>query len=130
MVHGMEASIQRFIDAGFVTYSTWPGSKQQGRVYADCDRKYRHLWNWMLYMDADELLHVRDSSQSLKHVLNDYKLFPGIGVHWVQFGSGGHRQRPAEGGMMRHCALPHSTIATDQRRLADCTCITTSESQC
>lgn len=49
-----------FIDSGFVTYKTVSGGAMQNPVYTSCDDNYRHLWNWIMYLDADEYLHVRD----------------------------------------------------------------------
>lgn len=35
-------------------------------------------------------------------MLDEYKLFPGLGVHWLDFGSGGRESRPDAGGVIRH----------------------------
>jgi hypothetical protein len=39
---------------------------------------------------------------SLKSLLNDYKYFAGLGVHWILVGPSGHKVRPFEGGALRH----------------------------
>lgn len=39
--------------------------------------------------------------KGLKGLLDDYKLFPGLGVHWVVLGSNGQETRPPNGGVMR-----------------------------
>lgn len=39
---------------------------------------------------------------TLKHLLNDYKWFAGLSVHWVMVGPSGRVQRPAAGGVLRH----------------------------
>jgi hypothetical protein len=42
------------------------------------------------------------SSKTLKSLLDDYKHFPGLGVHWIFMGPSGHEVRPREGGVLRH----------------------------
>ena len=41
-------------------------------------------------------------SRSLASVLDEFKYFPGLGVHWVMFGPSGRESRPEGGGVLRH----------------------------
>ena len=41
-------------------------------------------------------------SRSLASVLDEYKYFPGLAVHWVMFGPDGREKRPEGGGVLRH----------------------------
>jgi hypothetical protein len=43
--------------------------------------------------------------RSLKSLLNEYKMFPGLGVHLVFVGANGRKDRPAEGGVLSHYNL-------------------------
>jgi hypothetical protein len=56
----IKAGLQEFIDSGFLTYATHSGDAQQGPVYRICDALYRHKYNWLMYIDADEFLVQRD----------------------------------------------------------------------
>ena len=53
-------------------------------------------------------------TQTLASFLDEYKHFPGLGVHWVMFGPGGHTTRPEGGGVLRHYSRceqkPHGHI--------------------
>jgi hypothetical protein len=40
--------------------------------------------------------------KTLKSLLDDYKHFSGLGVHWVFMGPSGRKKRPREGGVLRH----------------------------
>jgi hypothetical protein len=35
-------------------------------------------------------------------MLNEYKDFAGLGVHWIMVGPSGRKTRPTEGGVLRH----------------------------
>ena len=54
--------------------------------------------------------------QTLKGLLHDYRLFPGLVVHWILFGSAGRITRPHNGGMMQHYMMcnpePRETFKT------------------
>lgn len=41
-------------------------------------------------------------TETLAEVLDEYKQFPGLGVHWVMFGPSDRRTRPKGGGVLRH----------------------------
>lgn len=43
--------------------------------------------------------------EALKDVLNDYKQYAGLSVHWVLVGSSGMGTRPPEGGVLRHYGM-------------------------
>lgn len=39
--------------------------------------------------------------KSIKDLLDDYRGYPGVSVHWIIFGSGEREKRPVEGGVLR-----------------------------
>lgn len=56
----IKEGLQDLIDKGYVTYAAHSGDAQQGPVYRLCDSLYRHKYNWLMYIDADEFLVNRD----------------------------------------------------------------------
>lgn len=60
----------------------------------------QHCWiygqqsRWCMFTDPDEYLYHRDTDD-LRAALEEYEEFPGLGVHWLVFGDGGHAIRPA-----------------------------------
>lgn len=38
----------------------------------------------------------------MKAVLDEFRMFPGLSVHWILFGPSGRADRPATGGVLRH----------------------------
>jgi hypothetical protein len=56
----IEADIADFINAGFVTFHTLDVPHGQVQAFQMCDSNYRYMYNWMMYVDADEFLHVRN----------------------------------------------------------------------
>ena len=48
--------------------------------------------------------------KTLKKLLDEFKLEPGLVAHWVVFGPNGREKRPEQGGVLRHytrCTLGH-----------------------
>jgi hypothetical protein len=56
----VKEALSDFIDSGFMTYQSVEGTGMQDSVYKGCNANYRHLWNWIMYIDADEYVRVRD----------------------------------------------------------------------
>ena len=44
----------------------------------------------------------KDGGNNLKSVLDDYKTFGGLSVHWIMVGPSGRLTRPQQGGFLRH----------------------------
>lgn len=62
-------------------------------------QEYGHLHRWMVYIDADEFLVIKDGTPNLPTLLQDYIKYGGLGVFWVVFGSSGHVKRPENGAL-------------------------------
>lgn len=56
----IQPGLQDWVDSGFVTLHSMPGKQKQVRSYRLCDKLHRSQHNWMMYLDADEYLHIRD----------------------------------------------------------------------
>lgn len=80
--------------------------KAQIKVFYDCARDNAHAYDWLAFFDVDEFMLLR-REETLKDLLDDYKEYAGLSVHWVIVGSGGRKTRPAQGGVLqsyRTCA--------------------------
>ena len=51
----------------------------------------------MGFLDTDEFLIIKDGTPHMPALLKEYEEYGGLGVHWVMFGSSGHKTRPAKG---------------------------------
>lgn len=58
-----------------------------------CFSHYAHEARWIAVLDDDEFLFPLHGSD-LRRTLADYEHYPGIAVHWLMFGSSGHKERP------------------------------------
>jgi hypothetical protein len=80
----------------------------QLKVYAWCAEEQRERFNWLAFFDMDEFLVIRDPDYKgdgppdLKGFLNEFKMFPGLSLHWVFVGPSGWDRRPPSGGVLQH----------------------------
>lgn len=65
----------------------------QCTALTNCVRKYRSDNDFMVLIDVDEFIYIRDKS-TLKHFLGGYRNVSGLRLHWRNFGSSGHISRP------------------------------------
>jgi hypothetical protein len=52
-------------------------------------------------------------------VLDEFKFFPGLAVHWVVVGPSDRKTRPAEGGVLRHYKKCATKINTQFKMIAN-----------
>lgn len=84
--------LKPYMDEGYVQLIDIPGYAQL-MAYNFAIDFLKGKVNWVMIVDADEFLFpVEDIS--LKEFLKDYEEFPGLGVNWVVYGPGEHKQRP------------------------------------
>ncbi|RLA57881.1 MAG: hypothetical protein DRR04_12105 [Gammaproteobacteria bacterium] len=92
------AVLQPFIEAGTVTVHQWPvpfHEKAQRKAYAHCLKSVRHSVRWLAFIDVDEFLFApRDDT--LAKALPDYESWPGVVVHWQNYGSSGRQLHSRE----------------------------------
>lgn len=81
-----------WIEAGRATLLAAEG-REQLQVYADALERFGPDARWMAFLDIDEFL-FSPSARDLRTVLSDYAEHPAVFVHWLLFGSNGHRSRP------------------------------------
>jgi GT2 family glycosyltransferase/SAM-dependent methyltransferase len=93
-------ALQMHIDSGAVVLHEWPHHPAQLQVYDHCLKAHGAETDWLAFIDVDEFL-FSPQAKLLPDVLAAYADHPGVGVNWVMFGSGGHKQKP-KGGVLEN----------------------------
>ena len=95
--------LEPFIKNGSVVYAPYPGTGMQFRAYNDAIRKHKNECEYIAFIDADEFLMPVKQGQNLtevvKRIMGAYPKASGLAVNWRMFGSSGHIQKPAGGGI-------------------------------
>jgi hypothetical protein len=81
-----------YVLSGIVHLSSWPGRKQQKKVYNYYIRQLRNETCWVAIIDADEFL-VPVETRSVSEILRRFENGSGITVNDVMFGSNGQQTR-------------------------------------
>jgi hypothetical protein len=84
-----------FIKQGLVTLIEWPRVPASPAAEEDCIRRAVNRFSWVGFLDADEFVVIKDG-QSIPSFLSGFGTFPGVALHWIYFGSNGHKERPKE----------------------------------
>jgi hypothetical protein len=90
--------LQPFVESGAVTIQDWPvpfHERAQRKAYSHCLDSVRSRVRWLACIDIDEFLFAPQSS-SLATTLQEYEPWPGVMVHWRNYGSSGREQWSAE----------------------------------
>lgn len=74
-------------DVYIIPWHKFPG---QRAAYADALATFATASEWMAFVDADEFLYS-PQRRDLKEVLRTYDQYSGVAVHWVIYGSSGHK---------------------------------------
>jgi glycosyl transferase family 92 len=92
-----------YVEEGVVVAYEWPavlppdvvvGEAAQCATYQHCILNHREDSRWIAFLDLDEFM-FSPTGAKLVDVLPEYERWPGVGVNWAQFGTSGHRARPA-----------------------------------
>lgn len=89
--------LKPYIEEGLVAYHFTPGQSMMFPSYADAIYRCQEQSRWLAFIDLDEFL-VPKQHDDLREFLKDYEQYPGLGVNWIVFDSGGHETRPTEHG--------------------------------
>jgi len=124
-----------YVERGIVVIHDWPtpASVERGvpwgliAAFDDCLAKHRHDSRWIAFIDIDEFLFA-PTGATLPEVLTDYEQYPGVYVTQLEFGTSGHRHRPAglviESYLRRRSYSPEDREWTksivDPRRAVNC----------
>ena len=85
--------LKKYIEKEQVVYIYFPGKKVQLTAYTYAAHLFKNETFWMAFLDADEFM-FSPQKRKLNEVLMDYEAYPGVGVNWVGYGTGGHKTKP------------------------------------
>ena len=74
---------------------------------------------WCVYMRRSSAWRGVCRQDTLKKLLNDFKMFPGLAVHWVVFGPNNRKRRPSQGGVLRHYTRCRPEAATHVKTIVN-----------
>ena len=96
------------------------GAYLQAEVYHNCLQNYRHLHQFMGYLDSDEYIVInhkrigeninnpwhdlwveKKGNLNVPDILSHFTAYGGLTLNWMFFGSSGHIQKPP-GGIMKN----------------------------
>lgn len=84
--------LKPYIQKGIVTWRVFPGMEMQEEIYNDAITHYKNETRWMGFIDCDEFI-VPMKHRSLAKALKEYEDFSQILMHWVLYGSSGHKKK-------------------------------------
>lgn len=85
--------LEPYLREGIVTLHHWPEIPAHPGATEHCARQYGPLCRWIAFLDDDEFLFPVKGGK-LGSALRRFEAYPAVAVHWVMFGSNGHRTRP------------------------------------
>jgi hypothetical protein len=83
-----------YMGRGVVTLTDWPEVPGQRTAYLHCIDKNAMTARWISFIDADEFLYSLVGTD-IRTVLKGHEHIPAVGVARYEFGSSGHKTRPA-----------------------------------
>ena len=84
--------LKSYIQKGIVTWREFSGPNMQMEIYNDAITNYKNETRWMGFIDCDEFV-VPMKHTSLAKALKDYESFSQILIHWILYGSSGHKKK-------------------------------------
>ena len=105
----LRASLQNYIERGWVVLIDIPGKAMQLHAYDHCLRTFGPGTVWLGFIDTDEFL-VSKTTSGVKEFLQDYQAYGGLAVSSLFFGSNGHKTRPAAGQIAAYTRRTHETF--------------------
>jgi hypothetical protein len=94
---GSQEVLRPYVSSGLVTVQPWEISfadQGQIRAYQHALDTYGPECRWLAFIDIDEFL-FSPREPDLRTVLAEFEEHPGVAVHWLNYGSSGHRDRPS-----------------------------------
>ena len=84
--------IVKHVQSGYVTFIDFKGANAQLPLYRLTIRALKKISRWVAFIDADEFIIPTDCT--LKEYMKKQEDYPGIGINWIVYGTGGHIKRP------------------------------------
>lgn len=91
----LTVSLEKYIQQGKLDVVDWNHDTLNGkqiRAQNDCIKNYQSF-RWIGFLDIDEFIVLLEESPDIKTYLKEYEKYDGIGLHWLIFGSNGHKTR-------------------------------------
>lgn len=103
LLHTLLPYIQEGYIKSYVYYTT---PKKHARtnqlaMFNLCLQNHANDFSHIAFIDTDEFINVVDKSKNVIDVLVEYKMYGGLTLNWMVFGSSGQVQRP-QGGVLPH----------------------------
>ncbi|MCR5785743.1 MAG: glycosyltransferase family 92 protein [Eubacterium sp.] len=98
--------IKPYIDEGSLTYTFYPGDLQQLNAYNDAIKNYRHVTDYMAFIDGDEFIVPGEKGKKIYEIMDEiiegYKSSPyrkatnigGVGINWRMYGTSHLKEKP------------------------------------
>lgn len=80
--------LQPYINEGYLTLVEWPVKFGQISAYEDCYNKYKDESYWLMFLDLDEFLCLKEEID-IKKWIKPYEKYPSIELYWLMFGTNG-----------------------------------------
>ena len=100
---GLKEVLDPYIKKGLITYTYWPGRRQQIPAYNNAMVKYRKETKWMAFIDDDEFI-VPVEKKTIPEVLDELNVEAGLAMPWVMYGVSGQKEQ-AKGLVMERCVM-------------------------
>lgn len=92
-----------YIKSGLVSYTYWPGKRQQIPAYNNAMVRYRDETRWLAFIDDDEFI-VPMEKATVPEVLDELKVKAGLAMPWMMYGVSGQKEQ-AKGLVMERCYM-------------------------
>ena len=86
-----------YIEKGIVTYIFCPGKAKQIPAYNDAIVRFKKQNHWMAFIDADEFIVLKDSTNKISHFMKSYEQYDMLCVNWIMFDYNNHENIPNKG---------------------------------
>lgn len=90
----VEKTLAHEVRGGLVTVSPFPGQECQRMAYEWATAEFGKETEWMAFIDIDEFIVTAPSAGNIREILEGFREFCGLGLHWRVFGSSGLQARP------------------------------------
>lgn len=84
--------LQPYIESCYVTFLDYTGANAQLPLYRMMAKFLKKKSRWIAYIDADEF--ILPANSHLKEYLSTKEQYGAIGINWIVYGTGGHKNRP------------------------------------
>lgn len=68
-------------------------ANKSGLIIQSCKYSYKNQYDWMLYLDGDEFLILKEDD-NIDSFLKKYENYQQVGINWLMFGSNNHDKTP------------------------------------